>query len=98
MSEPDYVYTKGIVFEELVIIEDGRFTEAGKLYFETERLARRLEMVVRKVGTKFKVFSKDGKLLGTHDTRAAALRQLAAIEATKQRRTKRGPRKSSGRG
>lgn len=43
-------------------------------------------MVVRKEGRKFVVRSKDGKKLGEHDTREAANRQLAAVEASKQRR------------
>jgi hypothetical protein len=45
-------------------------------------------MVVRKVGGSFKVLSKAGKVLGTHKTRAAALKQLAAVEAAKAKRGK----------
>lgn len=50
-------------------------------------------MVVRKEGKKFVVRSKSGKVLGKHDTRAAALKQLAAIEAAKAR-AKKGKSKS----
>jgi phage-related protein (TIGR01555 family) len=44
--------------------------------------AARLD-TIRKVGIKFVVFSKDGKKLGEHDTKAAAEKQLRAIEANK---------------
>ena len=41
--------------------------------------------MIRKVGNKHKVFDKTGKkLLGTHPTRAAAVKQLAAIEISKK--------------
>lgn len=46
-------------------------------------------MAVRKRGNKFVVTNKAGtKVLGTHNTRAAANRQLRAIEASKARRRK----------
>lgn len=45
-------------------------------------------MVVRKEGGRFVVRSKAGMKLGSHATRAAALRQLAAIEVAKHRRKK----------
>lgn len=44
-------------------------------------------MAIRKKGKKFEVTNESGtRVLGTHTTRAAALKQLAAIEASKKRR------------
>lgn len=43
-------------------------------------------MSVRKKGSKFVVTSKGGRVLGTHRTRKAALKQLGAIEASKRRK------------
>lgn len=37
--------------------------------------------MILKKGDKFQVRSRAGKLLGTHETREKALRQLAAVEA-----------------
>ena len=46
-------------------------------------------MAIRKRGNKFVVTDGSGKkVLGTHNTRAAALKQLAAIEASKKRKGK----------
>ena len=46
-------------------------------------------MAIRKRGNKFIVTNKAGtKVLGTHDTRKEALKQLAAIESSKKRRGK----------
>lgn len=46
-------------------------------------------MAIRKRGNKFIVTNKAGtKVLGTHNTRKEALKQLAAIEASKKRRGK----------
>jgi len=46
-------------------------------------------MAIRKRGKKFIVTNRAGtKVLGTHDTRKDALKQLAAIEASKKRRGK----------
>lgn len=45
--------------------------------------------MIRKQGSKYVVKTGSGKrTLGTHATRAAALRQLAAVEASKRRRGK----------
>jgi len=45
--------------------------------------------MVRKKGSKYQVMdSKGKKVLGTHPTREAALRQLAAIEISKKERGK----------
>ena len=42
--------------------------------------------MIRKVGKKFVLYSKKtGKRLGTHSTKAGALRQERAIEASKAR-------------
>lgn len=38
---------------------------------------------ISKRGSKYVVLSRHGKVLGTHSTRAAATRQLRAIEASK---------------
>lgn len=38
---------------------------------------------IRKRGDKWVVVSKKGKVLGTHDTKKSALKQLAAIEINK---------------
>jgi hypothetical protein len=43
-------------------------------------------MVVRKEGKKHVVRSKSGKKLGTHKTKKAAQKQLAAIEIAKRKR------------
>lgn len=42
--------------------------------------------VVEKRGSKWVVLSKDGKVLGTHDTEEEALKQLRAVEAAKAAR------------
>lgn len=48
-------------------------------------------MTVRKRGSKFIVVDSSGKkLLGTHTTRAAANRQLRAVEASKTKEKKKG--------
>lgn len=39
--------------------------------------------MIRRRNGKFQVTSKDGDVLGTHDTKDAALKQLRAIEASK---------------
>jgi len=46
-------------------------------------------MVIVKRGRKFIVLSRIGRTLGTHKTRAGALRQLGAIEASMARARKR---------
>lgn len=49
-----------------------------------------LEKIVALPGGKWAVYpKKGGKRLGTHDTKAGAVRQLAAIEISKKRRGKR---------
>lgn len=48
--------------------------------------------MIRKAGNRYQVLSKDGKVLGTHDTKKEAEAQLAAIEASKHSQ-KRGKRK-----
>jgi hypothetical protein len=46
--------------------------------------------VIKKVGKQWCVFNSTGtKELGCHDTKQAALKQLAAIEISKQKRGKR---------
>ena len=49
-------------------------------------------MAIRKQGNKFIVTSSSGRKLGEHRTRAKAVKQLQAIEASKARRAK-GKRK-----
>jgi hypothetical protein len=49
-----------------------------------------LEKIVALPDGKWAVYpKKGGKRLGTHDTKAGALRQLAAIEISKKSRSKR---------
>ena len=49
-----------------------------------------LEKIVALPGGKWAVYpKKGGKRLGTHDTKAGAIRQLAAIEISKKSRGKR---------
>lgn len=43
-------------------------------------------MTIRKQGSKFVVTSKAGRVLGRHETRAQAERQLRAVEANKRRK------------
>lgn len=43
-------------------------------------------MVIARKGSKFEVQSESGRRLGTHSSRAAAVDQLQAIEASKARR------------
>ena len=45
--------------------------------------------MIRKQGNRWQVLSKDGKVLGTHDTKKEAEAQLAAVEASKAKRGKR---------
>ena len=40
--------------------------------------------MIKKRGDKWVVTTEDGRTLGTHDTRAEAVRQLQAVEASKQ--------------
>lgn len=47
--------------------------------------------MIKKAGKLWQVVSKDGKVLGTHDTKKEAEAQLAAVEASKNQ--KRGKRK-----
>lgn len=47
-------------------------------------------MTIRKSGSGYTVKSKSGKTLGKHRTKAKAKKQLAAIEASKRRRKKKG--------
>jgi hypothetical protein len=42
--------------------------------------------MIRKQGNRWQVVSKDGKVLGTHDTKKEAEAQLAAVEANKKRK------------
>jgi len=50
-----------------------------------------LEKKIVKRGNKWLVTNQAGtEILGTHDNRADAVRQLAAIEASKQRRRRKG--------
>jgi hypothetical protein len=44
-------------------------------------------MIIKKKG-KYIVTSKSGRKLGEHDSRIAALRQLRAVEASKEERRK----------
>lgn len=45
--------------------------------------------MIRKKGNKYQVLTEDGKrVLGTHPTRAEAVKQLQAIEANKKRKKK----------
>jgi hypothetical protein len=45
--------------------------------------------MLKHIGNSWKVFDSTGKkLLGTHKSRAEALRQIAAIEASKAKRKK----------
>lgn len=51
-------------------------------------------MTVRKSGSKFKLISSSGKVLGTHNTRAGAEKQESAIQISKARaKGKRIPKK-----
>jgi hypothetical protein len=43
-------------------------------------------MVIKKEGRKWVVRSRKGKLLGRHSSKAEALAQLRAVEASKARR------------
>lgn len=47
-------------------------------------------MSIVKRGNKYVVVSRSGGKLGEHRTRKAAERQLAAVEASKHRRKKKG--------
>lgn len=47
--------------------------------------------MIRKAGNRWQVLSKDGKVLGTHDTKKEAEAQLAAVEIAKHQ--KKGKRK-----
>ena len=40
--------------------------------------------MIRKAGNRWQVLSKDGKVLGTHDTKKEAEAQLAAVEIAKK--------------
>lgn len=45
--------------------------------------------MIKKSGSTYKVYTKDGKrVLGSHPTKAAAQKQLAAIEISKAKRAK----------
>lgn len=44
--------------------------------------------MIRKSGNRWQVVSKDGKVLGTHDTKKEAEAQLAAVEASKHSKGK----------
>ena len=42
--------------------------------------------MIKKKGDKFQVTTESGRVLGTHETRAAAVKQLQAVEISKHRR------------
>lgn len=42
--------------------------------------------MIKKDGDKWKVTSKDGKVLGTHPTKEKAQKQLAAVEIAKYKK------------
>lgn len=44
--------------------------------------------MIRKAGNRWQVLSKDGKVLGTHDTKKEAEAQLAAVEIAKKAKAK----------
>lgn len=67
--------------------QKGAASSAGPAEPDGERALR----YIRKSGSKWVVYSHKGKVLGTHSTRADAVAQLGAIEASKARR-KRGRR------
>ena len=46
------------------------------------------DRMIKKQGEKWVVTTKSGRVLGKHDSEKKALRQLAAIEASKARRKK----------
>lgn len=46
-------------------------------------------MIVKR-GDTYVVTTESGRVLGTHDTRAEAVEQLRAVEASKARRAKQG--------
>jgi hypothetical protein len=51
------------------------------------KLVKFFNEYIRKQGEKWVVQSKAGKTLGTHDTKKAAIKQLAAIEASKAKKS-----------
>lgn len=44
--------------------------------------------MIKKKGSKWQVTTESGRVLGTHSTKAAAVKQLGAVEASKKRRGK----------
>jgi len=86
---------KKVVVKDIGMDEYGAITVNGrsimniripKLYKKNEsiiKLANLLTEVIRKVGNKWLVYSKKGKVLGTHTTKEKALAQLRAIEVNK---------------
>ena len=54
-----------------------------------ELIEQELEETIKKVGNKYAVYpKKGGDRLGTHETKKAAKKQLAAIEISKAKRGK----------
>jgi hypothetical protein len=54
-----------------------------------ELIEQELEETIKKVGNKYAVYpKKGGDRLGTHETKKAAEKQLAAIEISKAKRGK----------
>lgn len=52
-------------------------------------MVQRRTKMIRKKGNKYQVLDSEGKeVLGEHDTREKAVKQLAAIEISKQKRGK----------
>ena len=72
-----------------VVVKDISWNEKGDLLINGKSALRiRLQKqdvneYLKKKGNKWVVLSKKGKLLGTHDTKEKAMKQLAAIEANK---------------
>jgi len=46
--------------------------------------------MIKKKGSKYIVTSESGKVLGTHDTKEKAQKQLAAVEISKAKKKKKG--------
>jgi hypothetical protein len=71
------------------------FTPGEGMAYTTKK--KKTDETIKKVGDKYAVYpEKGGKRLGTHDTKAKAQKQLAAIEISKQQ--KEGKERGTGKG
>lgn len=78
-----YISPDGNVIKAAIL---GRGGIVGAIYVKKEAATNEMSLqeMIKKVGSKYNVYSKKGKKLGSHPSKKKAQKQLAAIEISKQ--------------